>query len=299
MSFTTDIVEELLNILPTGKTCCRKAMLYGLFVGAQACSNNIVKTKFKHENVAHASASVLKKQFASSPEIFSEFKGRRTFCVEAKSKALSLFIAELDRDESNLAELVGFRCSECARAFLGGAFMACATVNDPSRGYHLEFSLFEEKRAQKLATFISEKVIDCRVHPRGEKFGIYFKNNAAIADILYFIGAQNSGFIMANTYIEKDYINRENRATNCDARNIARSIEATRKHIDAIQLLYDTGGVLMLSDELQYTARLRMENPSVSLKDLAMMHEPPITKSGLNGRLMKILDLAEERAKKK
>jgi len=299
MSFTTDVIEELLATLPLNKTCCRKAMLYGLLIGASSEEGNIIKAQFKNQAAAEMAAGILKKQFSSMPEISVEFRGRRLFCVEAKSKALSSFIQSMDTDEkSKIEDLTGFRCAECARTFLGGAFIACATVNDPAKGYHLEFSLLGEERARKLALLISERIIECSSRVRGDRFGIYFKNNAAIADILYYIGAKQAGFLMANTYIEKDFANRENRATNCDARNIARSVEATRRHIDAIEWLYETGGILNLSEDLQYTARLRLENPSTSLKDLALLHEPPITKSGLNGRLIKILDVYNEKRKK-
>ena len=104
---------------------------------------------------------------------------------------------------------------------------------------------------------------------------------------------------VANTYIEKNIINREKRATNCDTKNIARSVEATHKHIEAIEYLQSSGAILKLDSALQYTAQLRMENPSVSLKELASMHNPSITKSGLNGRLSKIIEKYKEEKQKK
>ena len=108
------------------------------------------------------------------------------------------------------------------------------------------------------------------------------------------MGAARSNFDMANVCIMRDIRNGENRATNCVARNISRSVSASRKHIDAIELLSKSGKLPKLNEELRYTARLRIENPSASLTELARMHEPPISKSGLNRRLTKILEESED-----
>ena len=94
--------------------------------------------------------------------------------------------------------------------------------------------------------------------------------------------------------IEKDIRNVENRATNCVARNISRSVEAAQEHISAIEKLMGSGKMDTLSNELRYTAKLRIENESATLTELALMHEPPLTKSGLNGRLKRLLKAANE-----
>ena len=99
---------------------------------------------------------------------------------------------------------------------------------------------------------------------------------------------------VTNSYIEKDIRNLENRATNCVARNISKSVDASMKQIDAIKALISSGKILSLPEELRYTAELRLENPSASLFELAHMHEPPISKSGLNRRLTRLLEEAEE-----
>ena len=129
---------------------------------------------------------------------------------------------------------------------------------------------------------------------RQGRFGLYYKNNAAISDLLYYIGCSATSFDVANVCIERDIRNNENRATNCVARNISRSVDASRKQIAAIEALIATRKIDTLSDELRYTAALRMENESASLLELALMHEPPISKSGLNRRLTKLMEAFEE-----
>ena len=99
---------------------------------------------------------------------------------------------------------------------------------------------------------------------------------------------------MANTWVERDIRNNENRATNCVARNISRAVGASQKQIAAIERLAACGRLSGLPKELQQTAALRVEYDAASLSELARLHEPPITKSGLNQRLSKLLRAAEE-----
>jgi DNA-binding protein WhiA len=123
---------------------------------------------------------------------------------------------------------------------------------------------------------------------------LYYKTNSAISDLIYYVGGTKSSFDVANTWVEHDIRNNENRATNCVARNISRSVSASQKHITAIEQLAACGRLSGLPEELQQTAALRLENDAASLSELARLHKPPITKSGLNQRLTKLLRAAEE-----
>ena len=306
MSFTTDVIEELLNA-PEGKTCCRKAMLYGLFMSARKYGDhNLVEAEFKVGAAAQRAADILQKHFAAKAEINKTVRvGREVYTVSVQSKALNNFLLSIDTlDESEMLEnaaelLVGFRCSACATAFLRGVVISCATVNEPSKGYHMELMLPSQRRARLISDLLTNTLVKSRVCSHNGRFGMIFKNNSAIVDILCYLGATQSGFYIANMYIKKNIINREKRATNCDTGNISRSVEATHKHLEAIEYLQECGAILKLDATLQYTAQLRMENPSATLKELAAMHNPPITKSGLNGRFLKIVKLYQEEKTKK
>jgi hypothetical protein len=70
-------------------------------------------------------------------------------------------------------------------------------------------------------------------------------------------------------------------------------VETYEEAIEAIELLENRGRLSKLNGELRYTATLRLENPSASLSELALLHDPPISKSGLNRRLLKILEEAD------
>lgn len=301
MSFTTDVVSELMEA-PQGKTCCRKALLFGLFFGALVQENNIIKAEFRSEEIANKAAEILKKQFSSVPEV-SEVRraGRCFYAVSAQTKAISSFLQNADKlgSPASLSELVGFRCPECAHSFLRGVFISCGSINDPQKGYHMEFSICTDSRAELLCSFLSDEIAVPKKVKRSAKIGLYYKRNMHIADLLYYLGGVQSGFCFANTCIEHDIRNAENRATNCVARNISRAVEASFKHIEAIELIENEGKMARLGEELSYTARLRVENPSLSLSELAMIHEPPISKSGLNRRLARIMEEAESLRVKK
>lgn len=295
MSFTTDTAEELLS-LPTGKTCCKKALTLGLFFGAIAGKEkNSIEAVFRSEAICSLASELLKKQF--SAEAITEKRthaGREIYFLEASSKAIRNFLNEIDSDGGDLEVIAAFRCISCRNEFLRGVFLSTATVSDPQKAYHLEFSISGDNRAAKLIDFLSAEISSPKTIKRGSKTGLYYKNSGAVGDVLHYAGATKNGFDVTNAYVMKNVRNVENRATNCVASNISRSVDAAQKQIAAIEYLEEKHRFANLPEEIRYTAKLRKENDSASLSELAMLHNPPITKSGLNQRLNKIMRLAEE-----
>ena len=298
MSFATDVKDELLE-LPIKKTCCKKAFLLGVFLACrQGDGEGELKMYFYHQGTADLVSELLTKIFHAEPKLVALTRaGRRTFEICVKSAGISSFLETADGEtEAHIA--AGFRCSSCAQSFLRGAFLGSATVNDPKKGYMLEFLLPSEGRAKMLSALLEGTVGAPKRVKRGERIGLYYKHNAAISDILCLIGVSGMGFELANVSIERDIRNNENRATNCVASNISRSVAASRRQIAIIEELIRTRKIDALSDELRYTARLRVEYPSATLSELSMLHEPPISKSGLNRRLAKIMETDSETEEK-
>lgn len=296
MSFTREITEELLQ-QPVKKTCCRKAQLLGLLC---ACRWNEKTEEWVlysyHGPTAELTASLLEKVFRVSVALGETVRaGRKTWVLTFRSGTVTSFLSELDRGVSEAAYLaLGFRCPICRTAFLRGVFLSTATVSDPRKGYHLEMILPTEGRADFLARFLAESVAPVGRVKRGERFGCVYKSNGAISDLLYFMGCSGTSFSVANACIERDIRNNENRATNCVASNISRSVDASQRQRTAIEQLIATRRIDSLPEELRYTANLRMEHPSASLLELSLLHVPPITKSGLNRRLSKLIEAAED-----
>ncbi len=295
----TDIIAEELYDFETNKSCCRKALLCGL---AYACrfdettekSTALFYRRKDAERASYLAASVFSDKSAADIKSVPR-GGHRAYAVEFASKALIGIYSSIDGGTAeSVSSAVGFRCRECEGHFVRGVFLACAAVSKPKSGYHLEISVRGENRAELLAHLLEQNVALPGKITRGDRIGLYYKSNTKIADLLYYFGAVRASFDMTNAVIERDIRNNENRATNCVTRNISRAVGAAAKHIEAINYLYETGKSQLLSEELEYTARLRLENDSATLSELAMLHNPPITKSGLNGRLSKILAIANE-----
>ena len=298
MSFTLDVINELLSV-DISKTCCRKAMLFGLFICAKIdeSQKNCVVAEFKTEESAAIAAQILKKQFSTDGTITRVARAGRTFyTLTSVSKALRSFVQAIDSAEDRRTpdEIVGFRCAACVTGFLRGAFIACGSINDPAKSYHLEFSLPNATRAERIFEMLDSIVPSPKTVVRERKVGLYYKSNEAIFALLNYIGGGQSSFLLTNAFIERDIRNAENRATNCVASNISKSVDASMRQIEAIRHLKDSGKLLSLPEELRYTADLRMENPAASLFELSHLHEPPISKSGLNRRLTRLLEEANE-----
>jgi len=186
------------------------------------------------------------------------------------------------------------RCENCVRCFLRGVFLACGTVGDPAKQYHLEMVLPDAPSAEDLVQLIEKMGISPKRTIRRGHDLIYLKDNESISDFLSLIGAQNAVFAIINEKIRKEIRNDANRRTNCDAANINKAITAAMIQLEAIQILKDNGQLGNLPKELNETAILRDENPDATLQELAALHHPPITKSGVNHRLKKIVDISRE-----
>ncbi len=298
MSLTDTIVEEL-NLIEPNKTCCRKALLCGLLYSCKLIEDtSIVTVSLYREADALKAVKIVDVSFPSNQPtqiIPCRRGGHKAYTFDFKSKALFGIFLDIDKGRAeSISKTVGFRCKECEGNFLRGIFSSCATLCKPQSGYHLEFSIANEPRASLFSDILSRNIATPGKIKRNGRIGLYYKSNAKIADALYLFGATKASFNMTNMSIERDIRNNENRATNCVTRNISLSVEAASKHIEAINYLISIGKLEMLSEELMLTAKLRLEYDSATLTELAMMHNPPISKSGLNGRLTKILAIARE-----
>jgi DNA-binding protein WhiA len=94
--------------------------------------------------------------------------------------------------------------------------------------------------------------------------------------------------------INKNWRNIANRKTNCDSANLDKTVAAAGEQIAAIQKLRDGGILTDLPEKLQQTVALREEFPEENLGALAQLHEPPISKSAVNHRIRKLMQLAKE-----
>ena len=296
MSFANDIKIEI-SELQIKKNCCKKAFLLGLLINSRRYDSKNIEVEYLLESVADKVSELLRSLYSLQTEKSIVNKpGKKYYRISFSSKSISNIFESLVTDpDSTVHDVANFNCSACEQAFLRGGFVASAKLTAPQKGYQLEFSLSAENvsLASKLYRFLSVLGFVPKITNRKNSIGLYFKNNATISDILYFVGAVGSSFEYSNVVIEKEIRNNENRATNCVATNIYKSVSAAQRQIEAIEVLVASHRINTLPEEIRQTAQIRLDNPEATLTELALLHTPPISKSGLNHRLQKLCDEAE------
>jgi hypothetical protein len=182
----------------------------------------------------------------------------------------------------------------CKRAFIRGAFLAAGSVSDPKKFYHYEIVCDREEDAEKLAEIMAFFNLDAKYIARKKTFVVYLKEGSHITDCLNIMGAYVSQMNLMNVMILKDMRNDVNRKVNCETANLNKTVEAAVKQINDIEYIRDSVGLSYLKESLQEVAVLRLENPDMNLKDLGKLLTPEVGKSGVNHRLRKISEIAEE-----
>ncbi len=308
MSFTTQIKDEL-GGLPVKSTCCRKAFLYGILYSATVADKGIDVSVTLHVpaggqlDFPALLTPLFQKQLGCTPAFTHETRGAHRYLhLTFASKQAAFHLRDLARaetaDPALLPSTLGFRCEECSSSFLRGVFLSVGSVTDPSKAYHMELRAPSDGRADLLCAHLLSLGFTPGSTRRRDNVGFFWKGSSPIQDFLTYLGAMSAVFALLNTQIKRDIRNNENRATNCVAENIHRSMHAGSRQVTAIRYLEAHDLIPALSPELQITAKLRLEHPEATLAELAALHEPAITKSGLNHRMEKILALYERATEK-
>lgn len=178
--------------------------------------------------------------------------------------------------------------------FTAGIFLACGSVNNPSKEYHLEFSVPSEVLAEELIVLLGDIGVNAKTTIRRGQCVVYIKDSESIEDTLTFMGAQNCTLEIMNVKIYKDVRNKANRIANCDSANIDKVIKASMRQIEDIKLIQNTNGLESLSAELYEVAIMRLENTDMSLQEIGENLSIPISRSGVNHRFKKLATIAEK-----
>ena len=189
------------------------------------------------------------------------------------------------------------------RAYARGAFLGCASANitideiDSVKkhrgGYHLEFVFDNESFAKDFAHIMSQLGINLKITIRKYNAVCYLKEIDAISDLLALVGASNAVLVLQNELAIRQVRNNLNRQLNCACANISKSVDASMKQIDAISKINRTIGIENLPEHLQDLCLLRLANPEASFEELVKLTDPPLTKSGINHRFRKIIEIAD------
>ena len=181
----------------------------------------------------------------------------------------------------------------CKRTVLQTAFLAAGFVNSPKKSYHLEIVTHKKRVFTDILNILEEVGIEAKGIIRQNKYVVYLKNNELICDLLGMIGVKRGLFLYHEIKMEKELKNDINRQMNCENANENKTINTAVLQIAAIGKIMKSPIFETLSEPLRETMKLRLANPELSLSELCEVSETPITKSGLNHRLNKLLKIAE------
>lgn len=182
----------------------------------------------------------------------------------------------------------------CRRAFIRGAFLASGSISDPEKFYHFEITCSSMAKAEQLKGIIAAFDMEPKIVLRKKYYVVYIKEGNQIVDILNVMEAPVSLMEFENIRILREMRGNVNRQVNCETANINKTVSAAVKQMEDIRYIQDTIGLEGLPEGLQDMARIRLERPEATLKELGEALEPPVGKSGVNHRLRKLSQIADD-----
>lgn len=312
MSFAAEVKNELAH-LESEKKCCQLAEIAGfLRVAGSIGLAGFGKFKIMITSENPAVIRHYKKLLHEYFDVDTTLEVGEGNSV-GKKRAYKITIDEENRSEQILREtgillvregnnyisdgiydgLIRTKC--CKKAYLRGVFMGVGTMSDPEKSYHLEFVCRTETLAKDLKKLINSFVdLQAKESKRGKSHLVYVKKADYIGDILGIMGADTHSLTITTTQVEKSMRNKVNRMANCDNANLDRVVEAAMKQAAAVDKIEREKGLDWLPDKLREVAILRKDNPDLSIAALGELCDPPLKKSGINGRLKKIVELADK-----
>ena len=186
-------------------------------------------------------------------------------------------------------EISNVQLDDERKEILKDAFLMGGSIADPQKEYHLEILTDTLDFANKLISVLSEFGIEAKFIEKKYKFVVYIKSSEMIALFLNIIGAHNALFKYEDEKVKHEINNNINRVVNCETANISKIVDTALRQIEIIKKI----GIENLPANLQEVARLRVENPEMSLKEIGECMLPKLGKSGVNHRLKKIEKLIE------
>ncbi|HIT19878.1 MAG TPA: DNA-binding protein WhiA [Candidatus Fimivivens faecavium] len=292
MSYAKQVKEEIFDQKPL-RGVGRRWFSLGLLLFSKQYSPEEFFCATEHAAVSKLYSFAVRDLAGTRPElsIFPAARGETVYTLSLRGAAACKKVTEELSPEAEQLSEGDFSQAEL-HAFLSGVFMACGTVSEPAKGYHMEFLPPGDGLCDLLFELLSTAGYPPKSTVRRKQTVLYYKESEPIEDILTMIGAVNSSLALMETKVYKDLRNRANRATNCETANIDKQVRAARQQVDDIRLVLEHKAGKKLSPELLTLCEVRLKNPEASLSDLAEMLS--ISRSGVNHRLRRIAAIAGE-----
>lgn len=308
MSFASRTKKELCRIQPN--ICCRKAECYGLLLFGRSFSAQSVCLTTENGEVARRAARLAAQTAGVAVDVTvtpvrrKEIRSAYTLSVPGENQIWAVLdsLGHTGREVSLHINLANLENDCCRAAFLRGAFLSCGTVTDPERDYRAEFVVPYRNLARDLISLLKD-ILEMDLTPvllnRKGSYVVYVKGGEHVADLLAFLGAGNAAMELIQVRMLKEVRNNVNRKTNFEAANIEKTASAAAEQLLALERVFASGGVSALPEDLRELALLRYQNPEMSLRELGQNLVPPLSRSGVNHRLRRIVEIAEDLSRPK
>lgn len=281
MSFSSEIKEELSK---TNNLKNKEEVKYE-FLGYLISSNiAIKKNKIEYSTENEYNINRLNK-------LLNNLNIDYDICVKGNLFVIKFNIENIT-DYINL--LGNIEKENLKKAFIRGSFLGSGSINDPNKKYHIEISLENKEYANILKNIMQEFKITFKELERKSSYSLYSKDGEEISKFLALIGASKAVINFEEIRVIRDIRNNVNRKVNCETANLNKTVNAAVRQIEDIKFIYNSKAEDKLSDSLKEIANLRIENPDISLVELGKLLKEPIGKSGVNHRLKKIQEIANE-----
>ncbi len=304
MSFSQNVKEEIEKHISASRHCRIAEMAaYTVNFGQEDPEGRYFSWQSEKEAVLRKVFTLLEKTYNIDSVI------EDTTAKDMKNKAEHIYRITLTMEDEIRKVLQSIRFSEikdkkvsalllkndcCRRAFLRGNFLCLGSMSNPAKSYHMEFVCSSRMQAQQIVDMIGTFRIEAKITERKHHFVVYIKEGEAIVDLLNIMGAHISLMNLENLRIVKEVRSSVNRRVNCETANISKTIHAASRQMEDIIYLRDHYGLNRLPEHLKEMAQVRLEHEDASLKELGEYLDPPVGKSGVNHRLRKLTEMAEE-----
>ena len=277
--------------------CCDRAELAGMLLFGAALSERAVRFVTENQDVLGSFANLCRTMGMEAKAAQNSENSARYIAEISDATAILQLLYDLHlTDPSNgmiryriAKELIENDC--CRRAFCKGAFLGGGTVVDPKKNYNMEFVTPYLGLGRDMKQLLDDIGFSFKMAGRQSKYVLYLKNSESISDFLSYIGAFKAQMELLNIKIEKEIRNDFNRTANSETANLEKTINASVRQVRAIKEIQKTTGLDHLPEDLREIARLRLEHKEMSLSELGALMNPPLTKSGVNHRLKKLMQL--------
>lgn len=309
MSFSLKVKEEL-SAVNAGARHCQLAELAALIgmcgrVYTTSAGYHYIVAASENRGIIVKCQTIIRRAFGYEIDVsvrVNKDTRNRTYLMAVMDSEIAikmLMAAKLmDGDGSmnsdmSLVSTIAISNMCCKRAFLRGAFLAGGSMSDPEKAYHLEIVTSGKNKARQIADAANAFGLDARIVERRHYYVVYMKESAQIVDMLNVMGAHVSLMNLENVRVLKEVRNSVNRKVNCETANLNKTVNAAVKQIEDIHYIKNKVGLDSLNEGLEQIAKLRLRYPDMPLKDLGEQLVPAVGKSGVNHRLRRISQIAE------